>query len=104
MTYHSANQPVVCSHDTESFFERRFPVAGSHSFVQIVDNRQVGIMERTRFLHDADAPVEVGGEAVLHIVWYRQAPFGEECLMANEHTLPETLPCQHFGGGEAAHT
>ena len=86
------------------FFKRGFSVLGSHALVQIVDDCQVSVVQSTCFFHDADAPVEVGLEAVLHIVWYRQAPFGEECLMANEHTLPETLPCQHFGGGEAAHT
>ena len=104
MTYHSANQPVVCSHDTESFFERRFPVAGSHSFVQIVDNRQVGIMERTRFLHDADAPVEVGGKAIVQIVGLHQCVAGEESLMADQHSLLETFPGQCFRGGQPAHT
>ena len=56
------------------------------------------------FFHDADAPIKVGREAVLHIVGYGQTSFSEESLMTNEHPLLETLPRQHFGCGEAAHT
>ena len=104
MVCHSTYQSVVLCHNPEAFPQGSLLVLRRHTFFQIVDKREMRVMQRPRFFHDADAPVEVGGEAVSHVVWYRQAPFGEECLMANEHTLPETLPCQHFGGGEAAHT
>lgn len=104
MVRHGTYQSIVLRHDAEAFPQGSLLVLRRHTFFQIIDKREMRVMQRPRFFHDADAPVEVGGEAVLHILWYRQAPFGEECLMANEHTLLETLPCQHFGGGEAAHT
>ena len=62
------------------------------------------VVQRPCFFHDADAPIKVGREAVLHIVGYGQTSFSEESLMTNKHPLLETLPCQHFGCGEAAHT
>lgn len=104
MMGYGTHQSVMPRHDAEAFAQGCLPVLGGHSLFQIVDEGEMGIVQGPCLFHHPDAPVEVGGEAVLHIVWYRQAPFGEECLMANEHTLPETLPCQHFGGGEAAHT
>ena len=96
MVRHGTYQSIVLRHDAEAFPQGSLLVLRRHTFFQIIDKREMRVMQRPRFFHD-------GGEAVLHILCSRQAPFGEECLMANEHTLPETLPCQHFGGGEAAH-
>ncbi len=99
-----AYQTVVLRHDAETFSKGGFLVLRRHALVQIVDYREMRVVQRLCLFHDADAPVEVGGKAVLQVVRYRQTPFGEECLMADEHTLSETFPCQHFGGGETAHT
>lgn len=96
-------QSVVLRHDTESFFERRFLVLGSHPFVQIVDNRQVSVVQVACFLHDAYAPVEVGGETVLQVVWLYQSAAGKECLMADQHSLFETPPGQCLRGGQSSH-
>lgn len=96
-------QSVVLGHDTESFFERCFLILGSHPFVQIVDNCQVGIVQVACFLHDAYAPVEVGGETVLQVVWLNQSAAGKECLMADQHSLFETPPGQYLWGRQSAH-
>ena len=55
-------------YEPETFFKRGFPVLGSHAFVQIVYYREAGIVQRVCLFHDADAPVKVGGEAVLQVI------------------------------------
>ena len=65
---YGACQAVVLCHNAETFLQRGFPVPGSHSLVQIVYYRKAGIVQRVRLFHDADAPVKVGGEAVLQVI------------------------------------
>ncbi len=79
------------------FFEGCFLVLGGHSLFQIVDDGEVGIVQSTCFLHHPDAPVEVGGEAVLQVVGFYKGSFGKEGLMADQHALLEALPGKHFG-------
>ena len=83
MMCHCTYQPVMFCHDAESFFERSLPVLGGHTFVKIVDDCQVRIVQCAGFLHDADAPVEVGRVTVREVV--RIEP-GKVC--AGEKALP----------------
>ena len=92
MMCHCTYQPVMFCHDAESFFERSLPVLGGHTFVKIVDDCQVRIVQCAGFLHDADAPVEVGGITELQVVWLHQRMAGEECLVADPHSLFEAFP------------
>ena len=86
MMCHCTYQPVMFCHDAESFFERSLPVLGGHTFVK------VRIVQCAGFLHDADAPVEVGGITELQVVWLHQRMAGEECLVADQHSLFEAFP------------
>ena len=63
-----AYQTVILRHNAETFFTRGFPVLGSHDRVQLVYYREAGIVQRVCLFHDADAPVKVGGEAVLQVI------------------------------------
>ena len=53
------------------------------------------------FLHAADAPVEVGRDAVGQVVGKGNGPIDVEGLMTDEHTVLEAAPCEVFGRGEA---
>ena len=92
MMSHCTYQPVMFCHDAESFFERSLPVLGGHTFVKIVDDCQVRIVQCAGFLHDADAPVEVGGITELQDVWPHQRMAGEEWVVADQHSLFEAIP------------
>lgn len=74
---HGSNQPVMLCHDPKSFFEGCFLIPGSHSLLQIVDDCQVGIVQSTCFLHDADAPVEICRKAILQIIWLYERVAGK---------------------------
>ncbi len=47
-----------------------FLVLGSHALFQIVDEGEMGIVQRACLFHHPDAPVEVGGEAVLQVIGF----------------------------------
>ena len=59
---------IMLRHDSETFFQRSFVVSGSHPLVQIVYECEVGIVQMLGLLHDADAPIEIGGESILQVV------------------------------------
>ena len=103
MVRHGAEPSVVLHHDAETLPERGVAVACGHAFRQVVDERQAGVVQRLGLLHDADAPVEVGGVAVAQVVGHHAVAPGEEGLVADQHALAEALPRQHVGGGKAAH-
>ena len=92
-------------HDAETFFQRGFMVAGSHPFVQIINESKPGVVQALGFFHNTDAPVKVGRETVLQVVGmlYSQFPTGKEGLMTDQHALLETLPIQFFGSRKSAH-
>lgn len=94
---------IVVRHNTEAFAKRCFVVPGGHSLVQIVDKYQVGIMQGPCFLHYTDTPVEIGGKAVLQVIRFYHCMPCKKSLMTYEHSLFETLPCQFFRSGKAAH-
>lgn len=94
---------IVVRHNTEAFAKRCFVVPGGHSLVQIVDKYQVGIMQGPCFLHYTDTPVEIGGKAVLQVIRFYHCMSCKKSLMTYEHSLFETLPCQFFRSGKAAH-
>ncbi len=52
---------IMFCHNAEPFLKRSLPVLRGHSFIQIVDDCQVRIVQGTRLFHDADAPVEISG-------------------------------------------
>ena len=83
MMCYGADQPVVLRHDAKSLFQGGFLIAGSHSFIQIIDNRQMGIVLGARFLHNTDAPVEIGRKTIFQVVGLYQRMTGKECLMAD---------------------
>ena len=68
MMYRGTDPSIMLCHNAESLFEGCFPVPGGHALVQIVNDCQVSVVKGMRFLHDADAPVEVSGEAVLQVI------------------------------------
>ena len=92
MMYRGTDPSIMLCHNAESLFEGCFPVPGGHALVQIVNDCQVSVVKGMRFLHDADAPVEVSGEAVLQIIRLYQRVAGEECLMADQHPLFKASP------------
>lgn len=94
---------IVVRHNTEAFAKRCFVVPGGHPFVQIVDKYQVGIMQGPCFLHYTDTPVEIGGKAVLQVIRFYHCMPCKKSMMTYEHSLFETLPCQFFRSGKAAH-
>ena len=103
MMGYGTHQPVMPRHDVEAFAQGCLPVLGGHPFFQIVDEGEMGIVQGPCLLHHPDAPVEVGGEAVLQVVGFYKGSFGKEGLMADQHALLEASPGKHFRGGEAAH-
>ena len=68
MMYRGTAPSIMLCHNAESLFEGCFPVPGGHALVQIVYYREAGIVQRVCLFHDADAPVKVGGEAVLQVI------------------------------------
>ena len=94
---------VVLYHDVEAFPQRGLVVAGGHALVQVVDEGQMGVVDRMGLLQDADAPVEIGRKTVVQVVGLDQGTSGKEGLVTHQHALLETLPGQHFGSRQAAH-
>lgn len=95
--------PVVLPHDSEAFEQRFLMILGGHALVEVVTYDAVcmmcGLLQLIGFLQDADAPIEVGREAVLHIVTdgAEQALVRKECLMAHQHTVLKRRPSKLFG-------
>ena len=98
-----ARPAIVAGHDAETLFERSLVVARRHTFSEIVDEGKVGVVENLRLFHNLNAPVEVGREAIAQVIRHHEVASGKEGLVADEHPLAETFPCQYFGGREAAH-
>src|SRR3712207_3956439 len=98
-----ARPSVMFHHDAETFFQRSAAVAGSHSFVEVIDYGDVRMVQQSGFLHDADAPVYIGREAILQVVRFRQRAFREKGLMANHHSLLETSPCKPLRSRQTTH-
>ena len=67
MMGYGTHQSVMPRHDAEAFAQGCLPVLGGHSLFQIVDEGEMGIVQGPCLLHHPDAPVEVGGEAVLQL-------------------------------------
>ena len=83
----------MLAHDAEAFFQRSLVVTGCHSFVQVIDQGEVGIMKCLALLHDTDTPVEIGRKAVMQVVVYQSVTAGKKGLMTNQHPFAETFPC-----------
>ena len=97
------HRAVVAAHDAETLAKGGTVIARGHPFVQVVDEREAGVVEHRTLLHHADAPVEVGGETVAEVVGDGMVAAGEERLVADEHPLAEAAPRKVFGRFEAAH-
>ncbi len=97
------HRAVMAAHDAETLAQGGTVVARGHPFVQVVDEREAGVVEHRALLHHADAPVEVGGETVAEVVGDGMVAAGEERLVADEHPLAEAAPRKVFGRFEAAH-
>lgn len=67
-----AYRPVVSRHNPEAFRERCFAVFRRHPFLQIIYEDEAGVVQGLGLLHYSDAPVEVGRETVLQVVWLGQ--------------------------------
>ena len=80
MMGYGTHQSVMPRHDAEAFAQGCLPVLGGHSLFQIVDEGEMGIVQGPYPLHHPDAPVEVGGEAVLQVVGFYKGSFGKEGL------------------------
>ena len=103
VAHHGRDGAVVAAHDVEAFDERGAVVARGESLVEVVHQCQVGVMQVPGLLHDADAPVEVRREAVAQVIVRGDGTAGEEGLVAHEHAVPEALPREVLGRGQAAH-
>lgn len=89
-------------------------IARGGAFAQVVGDGEVGVDHGERtwgdalgMLHDADAPIEVGREAVvLRVVEMLTGDVGarKEGLMTHEHALTKAAPSQVLGRGEPATT
>ena len=101
---HGTQPAVVLYHDAEAFFQRVLLVACGKPFGQVVNKRQVRVVQHFGLLHDADAPIKVRRVAIAQVVGHHTVTAWKECLVAYQHPLAETLPRQYFGGGKAAHT
>lgn len=104
VTDHRTEPAVVLHHDVEAFLQRGLVVAGGHALVQVVDECEVGVVDRMGFLQDTDAPVKISRKAVVQVVGLDQGASGKEGLVTHPHALPEALPGQYLGSRQAAHT
>ena len=93
---------IVATHQAEAFDERGAVVAGGHAFLQVVGHGEGQVQEVVRLLHYTDAPIEIGRETECGVVFGTKVAPCVEGLVANEHPLFETAPCQLFGWSEAA--
>ena len=57
-------------------------VTGSHTLVQIVYYGKMGVMQYMTPLHDAYAPVKVGREPILQVVFHGKVSAWHKSLMA----------------------
>ena len=55
MVRHGTYQSIVLRHDAEAFPQGSLLVLRRHTFFQIIDKREMRVMQRPRFFHDADA-------------------------------------------------
>ena len=62
-------------HDAETLFQRSLVVLGSHSLVQIVNKSEVCIVKVFGLLHDTDAPIKIGREAIPQVVRIGKSQF-----------------------------
>ena len=103
MQQQGGNHAIMFDHDMETLLEGGPMISGGSPFVQIVNERKVGVVERMAFFHDTDAPVKISREAILQVVWHRLILPCKESLVADQHPLSETFPVQVIGGRKAAH-
>ena len=103
MMGYGTHQSVMPRHVAEAFAQGCLPVLGGHSLFQIVDEGEMGIVQGPCLLQHPDAPVDVGGVAVLQVVGFYKGSIGKEGLLADQHAQLAASPGKPFRGGEAAH-
>lgn len=86
-----------------ALFEGCLVVGGSHALVEVIDEREAGVVDVFRFLHHAHRPVKVGRETIVEIIRFEKGFLHDKCLMADKHSLTEAFPCKLFGSLQAAH-
>ena len=97
-------QSVMLGHYPESFFEGCLVVGSGHAFAEVVGewlfDVEVGHAVLLSLPHTANAPVKVGGKAVLQIIGKGDSAIDVERLMTYEHAVFEGAPGEVLWGGE----
>lgn len=102
MSKRSAESAVVMAHDAVSLFQRSLMVLVGEAVGEEADDgfvAHVGISSVGGFEH-LDAPIIVGAEAILQVVFRHDVAPGNECLMTHEHTMLETVGSEMLGRSE----